>query len=146
MKLTKEEEQSLRKRIELKIKDIERYTDDLLSFKPETLEEYEANSMKRAACERCCEKISEAIIDLAILLIRFKEINYVDEDEKAFSVLLKNNLINESLYKRLHNLRGMRDHLAHRYGEINNEIVFNAIDNELEKDISEFLDIIEKSG
>jgi len=141
MKLTKEEKQFLKKRIEGKIKDIEKYLDSLNSFKPETLEEYEKDEEARWACERACERIAEAIIDLAIFIIRYKEIIYNDEDEKAFGVLLKNNIINDNLYKRLHNLKGMRDHIAHRYGEIDNEIVFEAINEEIEKDVDEFLEI-----
>jgi len=144
MKLIKEEKQSLKKRIESKIKDIEKYLNSLNSFKPETFEQYEKDEEARWACERACERIAEAIIDLAIFIIRYKEILYTDEDEKAFGVLLKNNIIENNLYSRLHNLKGMRDHIAHRYGEIDNEIVFKAINEEIEKDVNEFLEIAEE--
>lgn len=144
MKLTKEEKLFLKKRTEKKIEEVEIYLGELYSFMPETLEDYKRNFIKRAACERGCEKIAEALVDLAILLIRFKEINYNDEDEKAFGVLLKNNLIDEKLYGKLRNLKGMRDHIAHRYGEIDDEIVFSSVKNELERDTIEFLTICKK--
>src|SRR3989344_765154 len=116
MKLIKEEKSFLKKRTENKIGEVETYLSQLNSFMPQTLEEYENNLMKKSACERGCEKIAEALVDLAIFLIRLKEINYNEEDEKAFGVLLKNNLISENLCGRLRNLKGMRDYLAHRYG------------------------------
>lgn len=142
MKLIEEEKYSLKKRTEKKADEILSYIEQLIRFKPETFEEYERNSEKKAACERMCEKISEGLVDLAIFLIRIKEIPYNDEDEKAFGVLLKHKIINESLCGKLRNLKGMRDHLAHRYGEINDKIVFNAIDNEIEKDAGEFIDAV----
>ncbi|MEK6893553.1 MAG: DUF86 domain-containing protein [Nanoarchaeota archaeon] len=141
MKLTKEEKYSLKRRAEKKIVEIESYLNNLISFKPETLREYETNLQKKWACERACERISEGLVDLAIFLIRIKDINYNEEDEKAFSVLLKNKIIDEMLCEKLRNLKGMRDHIAHRYGEINDPMVFDAINNEIEEDANNFLNI-----
>ena len=144
MRLTKEEKLFLKKRIEKKIEEIETYLEDLYSFVPENIEEYKGDVVKRMACERCCEKIAEALVDLAIFLIRFKEIGYNDEDEKAFGVLLKNNIIDEKLCGKLRNLKVMRYYIAHRYGEINDEIVFNSVKNDLEKDVEDFLAMSKK--
>lgn len=144
MKLTKEEKLSLKKRTEKKISEIENYLNRLNSFKPATFDEYQSNEEKRWACERACERIAEGLVDLAIFLIRIKEINYNDEDEKAFGVLFKNEIIDEKLCGRLRNLKGMRDHIAHKYGEIDNKLVFTAINDDLEKDADEFLDIAKK--
>lgn len=145
MKLTKEEKFFLKKRTEKKIEDIESYVDSLNSFRPETFEEYKTNIEKKLACERSCEKIAEALVDLAIFLIRYMEIGYNDEDEKAYGVLLKKKVISESLFGRLHDLKGMRDHIAHRYGEIDDGKVFHAISEEIEKDTYEFLEIVKKN-
>ena len=142
MKLTKEEKLSLKKRTEKKIEEIESYINDLLSFKPETLEEYEANSMRRAACERCCEKIAEAVVDLAIFMIRYLEIDFTDEDNKAFGILFKNRIINEELYARLDDLKGMRDRIAHQYDKVDNSVVYHAISEEIERDTTEFLNSV----
>ena len=38
----------------------------------------------------------------------------------------------------------MRNIIAHQYGEIDDELVFKAISQELEKDVNEFIDLIEK--
>lgn len=144
MKLTEQEKSFLKERTEKKIKEIESYLDNLISFKPETFEEYKTNLEKKWACERACERISEGLVDLAIFIIRIKEINYNEEDEKAFGVLLKNKIIDENLCGKLRNLKGMRDYLAHRYGEVNDEIVFDAINNEIENDANNFLNIAKK--
>jgi len=142
MKLTELEKLSLKKRTEKKISDIEYYLDELIRFKPETFEEYSSNMEKRWACERACERIAEGLVDLSIFIIRIKEIHYNEEDEKSFSALLKNNIINTELCGKLRNLKGMRDHIAHRYGEINDKLVFGAINNEIEEDTNAFLKIV----
>lgn len=143
MKSIEEEKSSLKKRTEKKIKEIESYLSNLIRFKPENFEEYKLNLEKKWACERACERIAEGLVDLAIFLIRIKEINYNEEDEKAFSALLKNNIIEENLCKKLRNLKGMRDHIAHRYGEVDDKLVFDAINNEIEEDTNNFLNIAE---
>ena len=38
----------------------------------------------------------------------------------------------------------MRNIIAHEYGEINNELIFESIKNELIKDVSEFIKYIKK--
>jgi len=141
MKLTEKEKFFLKERTKKKIDEIESYLDNLISFKPEIFEEYKTNLEKEWACERACERIAEGLVDLAIFLIRIKEIGYNEEDEKAFGVLLKNRIIDENLCEKLRNLKGMRDHIAHRYGEVNDEIIFDAINNEIEDDTNDFLNI-----
>lgn len=144
MRLTKEEKSSLKKRTEEKISEIESFLTSLLDIRPDNLEEYQRNEEKRLACERLCEILSEAIVDLAILIIRYAEILYNEEDAKAFVILFKNKIISEELSYKFRNLKGMRDHIAHRYGEIDNALVFNAINSEMEEDINRFLDISKK--
>lgn len=129
----------MKKRTEKRIEEIEKHMGELISFKPETLEEYESNSMKRAACERCCEKIAEAEVDLAIFIIRYLEIEFTEEDDKAFGILFKNKIINKELYARLDDLKGMRDRIAHQYDKVDNSIVYRAISEEIEMDTTEFL-------
>src|SRR3989344_6155942 len=134
MKLAEKEKSFLKERTEKKIKERESYLTHLISFKPETFEEYSADLQKKWACERACERIAEGLVDLAIFLIRIEEINHNEEDEKAFGVLLKNKIINENLCEKLRDLKGMRDHIAHRYGEVDDGIVFDAINSEIEND------------
>ena len=144
MKLREEEKSFLKERTEKKINEIESYLNNLISFKPETFEEYKSNLQKKWACERACERIAEGLVDLAIFLIRIKEINYNEEDEKAFGVLLKNKVIDENLCEKLRNLKGMRDHIAHRYGEVDDKIIYDAINDEIENDTNDFLDVAKR--
>lgn len=127
------------KRIKDKISEIEQFVSELESITPATLDEYSSGIEKRAACERYVEKIVEAATDLAFLVIKQKRLKIPEDDIDAFNILLSNDIINESLSKRLKNAKGMRNILAHQYGKIDDRIVFEAIANEIGKDIAEFI-------
>lgn len=135
----------LNKRIEEKIAEIEKYLEEIYSWLPEELEEYESDSKIKSACERNFEIISEYIIDIAIYLIRIKKFRTPNNDESTFKILAENNIISENLCQKMIELRGMRNFIAHRYGEIDNSKVFHAFKEEFKEDIEEFIDNITKS-
>lgn len=133
------EKSFLKERIDEKIELVEKYLSELLSFKLEELEKYKKDLKIKAACERYIEKIAEGITDLAILLIKYKKFDFTDEDEKSFHLLSKNKIIDDNLANKLSDLRWMRDRLAHRYDTIDDILVFQTINEEIEKDINEFI-------
>ena len=124
-------------RVSDKIVEIEKYLSELEEIAPMSLEEYLVKFEKRLACERAFEKIVEAINDLAILFIKEKKLPIPSEDIKAFEVLSEKNFIPQNLAQRLKEAKGMRNVLIHQYREVNNELVFEAIDKEILKDAKE---------
>ena len=136
------EKSFIKSRIKEKIKEIEEYLQELSEIRPSNFEEYEKNFEKRATCERYAEKIPEALVDLAVLTIKYKNLPYPQDDKNAFEILAKNNIISEKLSERLQDAKGMRNIIAHEYGKINNEIVFESITSELEEDAKEFINKI----
>lgn len=130
-------------RINDKIEEIEKYLDEFESIIPETFEKYESNIVKKAACERYVEKIVEAIIDLAFLLIKEKNLGKPEDDKLAFDILYENKIMDLELCNKLKEAKGMRNIICHEYGKIDDEIVFESIRHELGKDTKDFLKIIE---
>ncbi|MEK6935270.1 MAG: DUF86 domain-containing protein [Nanoarchaeota archaeon] len=108
------------------------------------MEDYQNDFKIKAIGERYFEKIIEAVEDLAFLVINHKEFKYPEYEKEVFDILYENKLIREELAKRLKAAKGMRNIIAHQYGEIDDELVFKAISQELEKDVNEFIDLIEK--
>ncbi len=127
-----------------KIMEIEKFLDELQSISPHSFDEYKSNFEKKAACERYFEKIIEAIIDLAFLIIKEKKLKIPEEDSETFDILVKENMISAELAQRLKDAKGMRNILAHQYGVVDDEIVFTSITEELEKDTEAFLEIVKK--
>lgn len=138
--------QSTKNRIIEKISEIEEFITQLYNFIPEdiNLEDYQNDFKIKAIGERYFEKIIEAVEDLAFLVINHKEFKYPEYEKEVFDILYENKLIREELAKRLKAAKGMRNIIAHQYGEIDDELVFKAISQELEKDVNEFIDLIEK--
>jgi len=136
----------MKDRINDKINEIERYLEELYSIAPSKFDDYIRDFMSKAACERFVEKIVEAVTDLGFLIIRKKSFEVPENDLQIFGILSQEHIISKELSKRLQNAKSMRNILAHEYGKVNDEIVFNSITEELKKDIDEFLDIIKTKG
>jgi uncharacterized protein YutE (UPF0331/DUF86 family) len=125
-------------RIKDKIKEIQKYLEELEIILPNDFQEYSSSIEKKAACERYFEKIVESANDLAYLIIK-KERWEIPEENKSFEKLFENKLISEKVFLKLKNAKGMRNIIAHRYVELEDELIFESITEELIQDIEEFI-------
>ena len=125
-------------RLKDKIREIESYASELSEIMPQSFEQYKEIKTK-AACERYFEKIVEAVIDLAFLIIKDKGFKIPEEDKEAFDILSKEKIISEELAEKFKDAKGMRNIIAHEYGSIDDEIIFHSITEEIEKDVKEFV-------
>ena len=126
-------------RIKDKKAEILKYLEELEGIAPDSLEEYKSSIEKKAACERYLEKIVEAVVDLAFLIIKDKKLRIPEDDTDAFNILLDNKIIQSELTVRLKNAKGMRNIISHQYGKIDDGIVFDAVTTKISKDVHEFL-------
>ncbi len=131
-------------RINDKIEDLEKYLQELEAEVPYTLEEYMEKRRIQLICERIFEIIIEAFVDLAFIFIKENKMEMPVDDDGAFNVLVKEKIISEELGERLKDARIMRNIIAHKYGVINNELVYNSIKEELLRDIKEFIKCVKK--
>ena len=129
-------------RIRDKIEEIETYLEEFETIVPETFEEYESNIIKKAACERYAEKIIEAIVDLAFLVVKEKNFRKPENDKQTFDIFYENKIIDIGLCNKLKDAKGMRNIISHQYGKINDELVFNSLTEELIPDTKEFIEQI----
>lgn len=129
-------------RIKDKIKEIEKFLDELTNIIPDSVDEYLTDYKTKAACERYAEKIIEAIIDLAFIFIKEKKLKKPEDDQEVFEILKNQQIISEELAEKLKNAKGIRNFLAHEYGKVNDEIIFESLKEELEKDTREFINNI----
>lgn len=132
------------KRIKEKIKDIKEYIVELEEIVPVDFDEYAKSNLVKAACERYVERIIEGLTDVAFLVIKYKRFDLPEDDIDAFRILSDKKVISESLYNKLRLAKGMRNIIAHEYGRIEDEIVFESISDELVKDATLFLNTIKK--
>ena len=125
-----------------KIIEIEKYLEELSGFLPLDFDRYVKNIEKKAACERYFEKIVEAVVDLAFIVIRENEFKSPEFDREAFEILAENKFIPEKLSLSLGDAKSMRNWLAHQYDKIDDKKIFDAINSELFYDIEKFLEAV----
>src|SRR3989344_5204607 len=87
-------------------------------------------------------KITKA--PLSFLVVKDKNLDAHKDDNGAFVILAKNNIISVELSEKLQDAKGMRNIIAHEYGKINDAIVFHAVSEELVKDSRAFIDAVNK--
>jgi len=140
-------EQSIKDRIDEKIVEIEKFISELHDLTPLELdfEKYKCDLTTKAIFERYSEKIIEAIEDLAFLIVNYKKLKYPEEEKEIFDTLKKSKIIPDVLSERLKNAKGMRNVIAHQYGKIDDEVIFNSVTEEIEKDSEEFIRLIRLS-
>ena len=131
-------------RLNEKINELEEYLNELAPILPHNLNEYLDNLEKKAACERYFEKIIEATVDIAFLLIKEKSLKMPEEDKEAFDILANEGIIPEKLSEKIKDAKGMRNIIAHEYGKVDDKIVFHAITAEICKDVGEFIKFIKR--
>ncbi len=131
-------------RIEDKIIEIENYLEQLESILPESFEKYSFDWKIRDICERRFEKIIEAAVDLGFLIAKEKNLEMPKDDKNVFDVLKDNKIISSELCEKLKDAKGMRNIIVHDYGKVEDELVFEAVTEQLAKDINEFIKEIKK--
>ena len=131
-------------RIKDKIDELTLYLEQLEEITPTSLKEYKTDITKKAACERFVEKIVESSVDIAFLIIKQKKMKIPEDDTDAFNILHDNKILNKDLTDKLKKAKGMRNIIAHQYGKIDDEIIYNTINEELINDIQQFIKAIEK--
>ena len=129
-------------RINDKIIEIEKYLEELYDIVPSIFEAYKSDFKTKAACERYFERIMEAVIDLGFILIKEKNFKMPEDEEGIFNIFSKEKIISEELSKKLKDAKGMRNFIIHQYEKINDELVFEVLTENLEKDVREFLESI----
>ena len=131
-------------RISNKIMEIEKFLEELESVLPQDLEEYKKDFKIKDICERRFEKIVEAVVDLAFFVIKKKELKSPDDDKHVFKILEDSNIISSNLSKKLQDAKCMRNVIAHEYGRIDDELVFEAVTEQIIGDVREFIKCVKR--
>ena len=131
-------------RIKDKIDEIAKYIHELSEIIPSDFEQYKFEFKTKAACERYFEKITGSVVDLAFLVIKEHKLKIPEEDKQAFDILNETDIISGDIKEKLKDAKGMRNIIAHEYGKIDDEMVFESLKEQLIPDIEEFIRQIKK--
>lgn len=121
-----------KKRILSKIDELDSYLEEIDSIKPSSLEEYGSSIEKKRSCERLLQISIETVIDICNILVSNLKLGLPSDEEDIFLRLEKKKVITNDMAGILSDMKGFRNILVHRYGTIDDELVFEMLANKLE--------------
>lgn len=132
-------------RILLKLEEMNRYLEELEELFPENEEEYENNLVHRRACEKTVELAIECVISSLSMLVSHFRLGIPQDEEDIISVLEKRKIVSPLVAVKVRTMKGFRNILVHKYGDIDNSKAYASLQQEIEdfalveKEIKAFL-------
>jgi uncharacterized protein YutE (UPF0331/DUF86 family) len=121
-----------KKRILVKIDEMDSYLEEIESIKPSSFEEYKNSIEKKRACERLLQIAIESVLDICNILISGLKLGLPSTEEEIFQKLESKKIISHRMAEILNEMKGFRNILVHKYGTVNDELVFENLSEKLE--------------
>lgn len=112
-----------------KLDELNSYLMELEEVAPKNFEEYVGSIEKKRACERLLHILIECVIDICTLMVKGLRLGLPSGEEDLFEKLEKRKIITKEMKGKLKTMRGFRNILVHRYGEVDDELVFDSLKN-----------------
>jgi uncharacterized protein YutE (UPF0331/DUF86 family) len=119
-----------RERILAKVDVLDGYLKELQGILPASYEEYKKIE-KRRACERLLQVSIECIIDICGLMVTGLRLGLPAEEDDLFEKLEQAGIITSQRKQTLKKMKGFRNILVHEYGEVDDRIVYEVLQNNL---------------
>jgi uncharacterized protein YutE (UPF0331/DUF86 family) len=119
-----------RERILAKIDVLDGYLKELREILPASFDEYKKIE-KRRACERLLQVSIECIIDICGLMVTGLRLGLPAEEDDLFEKLEQAGVIGSPMKQSLKKMKGFRNILVHEYGEVDDMIVYEVLQNNL---------------
>ena len=135
----------LKDKILSKLDLMHQYLDELQDILPQDVEEYIQNMTQRRACEKTIELAIETVIDIASIIISEERLRVPQSEEDIFNLLEKKKILSKSLIQKVRQMKGFRNILVHKYGDVEDERAYAYLEHErndfalFEKEIKQFL-------
>jgi uncharacterized protein YutE (UPF0331/DUF86 family) len=110
-------------RIISKLDEMMKYVEELQCMLPD-LEEYHQDLIKRRACEKTIEVAIDSLIDVSAMIVSVQQFGLPENEENIFDMLIDKKVLSNKLGEKLKDMKGFRNILIHRYGHVDDEIVY----------------------
>jgi uncharacterized protein YutE (UPF0331/DUF86 family) len=133
------------KKIRKKLEEMNGYLTELESLLPENKNDYLQDVKTRRACEKTIELAIECVISIISIIVSEKRLGVPESEDDLIKFVEEKKVISSSVAKKVKEMKGFRNILVHRYGEIDDKLAYNYLKNELndftlfEKEINRFL-------
>lgn len=125
-----------RNKVLSKLDEMETYLNELKGILPNE-KEYLGNLVKRRACEKTIELAIETMIDTAAIIVSSERFGLPTDEENIMDILVKRKVITPDLGEGIKDMKGFRNILVHKYGRLDDKLVYEFLTNNL-NDLDEF--------
>lgn len=107
------------------------YLGELEDMLPSAEEEYLQDLTIRRACEKTIEAAIEEVIDILALLISGFKLGIPNSEDSIIQIVEKKNVLSKPLIEKIREMKGFRNILVHKYGEIDDAQAYAFLTGEL---------------
>jgi len=120
-----------KKRVLSKIDELDSYLIELEEVRPADFKIYENSIEKKRACERLLQISIETVIDICNIIVSGLKLGLPADEEEILRKLENKKVISMGMKDILSNMKGFRNILVHKYGIVNDELVFEMLSEKL---------------
>ncbi|SDN15818.1 Uncharacterized conserved protein YutE, UPF0331/DUF86 family [Halogranum gelatinilyticum] len=114
-----------------KLRHINEYTNDLKQMRGMSKTEYVEDVIVQRAVERTFMNLIQSCIDLAQHIRASEGLSPSGTSKKEIESLGSANIISSAVQEQMEEAVGFRNILAHRYGDVNHDVVYAVLHNDL---------------
>ena len=127
---------SIKQRVMKKLDEMQHYKDELENMLPDE-EAYHTNLTLRRACEKTIELMIECVLDVIVMIISSEKLGLPEDEDNLIELLAKKKIISQKLTTLVKGMKGFRNIIVHKYGEVKNELAHEFMTSQL-KDFDVF--------
>lgn len=118
------------RRVLLKLAALNQYLNELEEILPDE-EEYLNSLPTRRACEKTIELAIDTVFDIVAMLVAAEKLGFPQEEESLINLLAKKKLLTASLAQKIKRMKGFRNILIHKYGEVDDAQAYESLSGHL---------------
>lgn len=114
-----------------KLRRIDQYTDDLKQMRGMSKEEYVDDMVTQRAVERTFMNLIQSCIDLAQHIRSMENLSPSDTSKQEIEAIGNAGIVSIETQEKIEEAVGFRNVLAHRYSDVNHDVVYDVLHNDL---------------
>lgn len=121
------------------------YLEQLEELLPVDEEEYFKDIKTKRACEKTLELAIETVISIINIIVSSQKLIYPESEDSLINALENKKILSGTMAKKIRDMKGFRNILIHKYGELDNRLVYKFLTEDLgdfilfEKEIKKYL-------
>ncbi|MBU0457592.1 MAG: DUF86 domain-containing protein [Nanoarchaeota archaeon] len=136
---------SLNEKILIKLEEMDKYLTELETMLPEEEKEYLQDLTLRRACEKTIELAIESVIDMISIIVAQQKLGLPQSEDDLIKIISDKKIISHDLSNKIKQMKGFRNILVHKYGHIDDKLVYKYLKEEwddflvFEKEIKKYI-------